>query len=130
MNKPEYEDYYAFDLDGTLAESFEGIRYNHTTIGAPIPCMVDIVKRYIVEGKKVVLFTARATHIPYEPEVKVAIEEWCLSHIGQILEINNVKTPGLRELWDDRARAVQRNTGLSIGFDTNGIRVHYNGWLG
>ena len=39
------------------------------------------------------------------------IKEWCLKHIGQKLEVTNVKDFGMIELWDDRAVQVIPNTG-------------------
>lgn len=119
MNK-KYPDYYAFDLDGTLAFSEEGHHYSHTEIGEPIPEMINIIKEYINSGKKVVIFTARYSHVPEEPEVLTAIENWCEKYIGKKLEVSNIKTPGLRELWDDRAVSVQRNKGQNVRFAAHG----------
>jgi len=42
------------------------------------------------------------------------IEEWCRQHIGQVLEVTNVKDFGMIELWDDRAIQVESNTGIPV----------------
>jgi hypothetical protein len=113
-------DWYGFDLDGTLAVSIEGEHYDHTEIGEPVPKMIELIKKYIDEGKTVKIFTARYARRFECPEVLHAIENWCLKHIGKILEITNEKTPGLREVFDDRAISVQRNTGNTINFLSDG----------
>jgi hypothetical protein len=40
-----------------------------------------------------------------------AIQVWCDQHLGQVLDITNVKDYGMIELWDDRAVRVVLNTG-------------------
>lgn len=106
------------DLDGTLAhyEGWKGV--NH--IGEPISPMVHRVKAWLNEGKTVKIFTARM-HGHGAPiigggteDVKTPIEEWCLKHIGQVLEITNVKDFGMIELWDDRAIQVVTNSGHPV----------------
>ena len=106
------------DLDGTIAHysSWQGI--NH--IGDPIAPMVERVKRWLSSGITVKIFTARMQDhgqplINGEHEdVKTSIEKWCLKHIGQVLEVTNVKDYGIIELWDDRAIQVIPNTGVAL----------------
>lgn len=93
------------DLDGTLAyyDGWKGIEH----IGAPVPAMLDRVKRWLTEGRQVRIFTARAMQqeaVPY-------IQAWCLEHIGQVLRVTNIKDYAMIELWDDRAVGVVPNTG-------------------
>ena len=97
------------DLDGTLAEyhSWESM----TTIGAPIELMLNRVKEWLRNGLTVKIFTARAV----EPAAIPHIENWCFIHIGQVLEVTNVKDLGMIELWDDRAIGVEKNTGRIRG---------------
>lgn len=99
------------DLDGTLAEYTGWKGASH--IGAPIKPMQTRVLRWLVAGKKVKIFTARATKTSpdYEENIK-AIKAWCLEHLGQELEITNEKDFAMVELWDDRAVQVIPNTGL------------------
>lgn len=93
------------DLDGTLAE-YHG--WNEGKIGAPIKPMVDRVKQWLEEGRRVKIFTARAN------EGAIAISEirlWCAQYIGQELEVTATKDYLMLELWDDRAIQVVSNTG-------------------
>lgn len=105
------------DLDGTLAEYFEWRGIYH--IGEPIKPMVERIQRWLSEGKRVKIFTARVTEVENNLDgskqdiegIKRTIEQWCLTHIGSSLEITNVKDFGMIELWDDRAIRVGMNTG-------------------
>jgi hypothetical protein len=113
------------DLDGTLAH-YEGWKGTHH-IGAPIAPMVERVKGWLAAGKRVKIFTARM-HGHGMPligggveDVKTPIENWCREHIGQVLEVTNVKDFGMIELWDDRAIQVEPNTGLPVA-SCNGSR--------
>lgn len=108
----------AVDLDGTLAYYDGWISVDH--IGAPIIPMVERVKHWLSLGKNVKIFTARM-HGHGMPiigggtsDVKTPIEQWCLKHIGQVLEVTNVKDFGMIELWDDRAIQVESNTGIPV----------------
>lgn len=111
------------DLDGTLAEyhGWVGVDY----IGAPIPCMVERVKKWLAEGKDVRIFTARVDggtvalsmgdslgELFRDVErIRTMIQDWCEEHIGARLPVTNVKDYGMVELWDDRAVRVVLNTG-------------------
>lgn len=105
------------DLDGTLAH-YDGWR-GEQHIGAPVPQMVAYVKRWLAEGRRVKVFTARvfegALNLDGSPRdvtpVRKAIEDWCEQHIGQRLEVTNVKDYGMIALYDDRAFHVKPNTG-------------------
>ena len=96
------------DLDGTLAEHHEWVHETH--IGKPIPLMLERVKRWISEGRRVKIMTARADR----PTAVYAIERWCLQHIGIVLEVTNTKDYAMIELWDDRAIQVVPNTGKRV----------------
>jgi hypothetical protein len=110
-----YSPWIGVDLDGTLAhyDDFKGIAH----IGEPIKPMVDRVKAWLVEGMTVKIFTARVstTKDDRDPEeARKHIQDWCEKHIGQRLEVTNVKDFGLIELWDDRAVQVRRNIGTPV----------------
>ena len=109
------EGWIGVDLDGTLAEYTEWRGIEH--IGDPIPPMVNRVKLWLIEGKEVRIFTARAGHSQLAHE---CIKTWCLKHIGQELPITNRKDFQMLEYWDDRAVQVRMNTGERVGFSTNG----------
>ena len=113
--REEYEndfvkgDTIAVDLDGTLAyyDKFKGKDH----IGKPIPKMMERVKKWLDEGRKVVIFTARAHG---GPEWVKPIKKWLKEQGLPDLEVTNVKTPYMTELWDDRAIQVKPNTGEPI----------------
>ena len=102
------------DLDGTLAH-YEG--WNGGSIGKPIAPMVNRVRDWLQNGREVRIFTARAA----APELIPAVQEWCLTHIGTVLPVTNVKDFGMVELWDDRAVQVVPNTGQPVGQSTRGL---------
>lgn len=105
------------DLDGTLAQYYGWVDIDH--IGEPVPLMVERVKKWLAQGTTVKIFTARMTQYLDEATGKPAdleprrilIQDWCEEHIGQRLEVTNVKDYGMIELWDDRAVGVVPNTG-------------------
>jgi hypothetical protein len=103
------------DLDGTLAEYYGWRGTMH--IGAPVPAMLERVRKWLAEGKEVRIFTARVSHdgtFPKMDEAGIArsrIEEWCLEHLGQRLQVTCSKDYGMIELWDDRCVSVVPNTG-------------------
>lgn len=93
------------DLDGTLARN----RGNSGPgdIGPPIPEMIDRVRMWLEQGRKVKIFTARATDKEQIPFIK----QWLKAAGLGDLEITNVKDYDMASLWDDRAIRVKRNTG-------------------
>lgn len=105
------------DLDGTLAR-YDGWK-GHEHIGDPIEPMVNRVKVWLSMGRTIKIFTARmhGHGLPVigdetaQIDVVTPIEVWCSKHIGQVLEVTNVKDFGMIELWDDRAVSVEMNTG-------------------
>jgi hypothetical protein len=103
------------DLDGTLAhhDHWRG----HTHIGAPIPAMVAYVRELLARGLAVRVFTARVstTNVEERGEIVDAIAAWTLTHIGKALATTCVKDYECVEIVDDRARQVERNTGVIIG---------------
>lgn len=95
------------DLDGTLAHYDHWRGSDH--IGEPIKPMLDRIKAWLDKGQAVKIFTAR---VGYGDECVIPIQQWCLKHIGDVLEVTNVKDFRMIELWDDRAVQVIPNTGL------------------
>lgn len=105
------------DLDGTLAvyDRFRGADH----IGAPVTRMVERVKRWLAEGQRVKIFTARASD-PDEGNLALfipAMNAWSRQHIGVELEITAVKDFAMIALWDDRAVSVLKNSGIAILLD-------------
>src|ERR1700677_2928602 len=111
---PQMPRTHAVDLDGTLAK-YDGWK-GALVIGEPVPAMVKRVKDWIKAGDTVIIFTARADQP--EPEAKMqavmAIQAWSQKNIGQILEITSIKSARMTDFWDDRAVAVENNTGKPL----------------
>lgn len=124
------EGWYGVDLDGCLAhyDGWRGIEH----IGEPVPAMLERVKGWIAEGKKVKIFTARiyrrieaAAAIGGEYEkfralrdeanlVEYHIWKWLEKHGLPKLEITCVKDFGMIMLFDDRCTQIETNTGRII----------------
>lgn len=100
---------YGVDLDGTLAE-YDGWK-GEGHVGKAIPKMLDRVKKWIDDGIRIVIFTARAQ----DPEKIPDIKEWLKNNGLEGLEITNIKTHDISRIYDDRAIQVRRNEGSLIG---------------
>jgi hypothetical protein len=121
------EGWIGVDLDRTLAHRIHdsGRHGGAKGIGQPINTMVERVKRWLAEGRRVKIFTARAAGL-YDPnsippdhtessETQVRdIKEWCKEVLGQELEVTAVKDTYCKEIWDDIAVAVEQNTGRQL----------------
>lgn len=108
------KDTIAVDLDGTLAHWESGEDYDPAKIGKPIKPMLDRVKKWVSEGKNVVIHTARAGESGSFPH----IHKWLRDNGLPELQITNKKLKEVGEFWDDRAVAVERNTGKVLGGKT------------
>ncbi len=101
------------DFDGTLA-FYDGYKGDYE-LGQPIPKMVDRVKKWLKDGDRVKIFTARLSRIDGEnrdvEKIRTLIEDWTEKNIGKRLEVTNIKDPSATEFWDDRAVGVIKNTG-------------------
>jgi hypothetical protein len=102
------------DLDGTLAhyDGWKGVEH----IGVPVPAMVKRVQHWLEEGKDVRIFTAR---VGVEDTVELThvvgfIQRWCVDYIGCVLPVTNVKDFAMVELYDDRCKQVEPNTGRLV----------------
>lgn len=115
------DEWVGVDLDGTLAHYVSWV--HHAEIGAPIMPMVTRVKRWLAQGHKVKIFTARMSveDPAIRAEIAAAIRLWTTQHLGQPLEATCVKDLGMIELWDDRAVQVRMNVGTPIGNSTRGL---------
>lgn len=98
------------DLDGTLAKRQSP--FNPLTVGEPVPKMVAAVKVELKKGRTVKLFTARASTM--DAAAEKAIKTWLKEQGLGALEITCEKKPEMGELWDDRARQVEVDTGNFI----------------
>ena len=105
----------AVDLDGTLAQ-YDGW-VNSSTIGEPVPRMLERVKAWLAEGEDVRIFTARVgpqKDVNESVRAREAIGKWCVEHVGQELPVTATKDFAMKALWDDRCVQVVPNTGTAI----------------
>ena len=110
--------WYGVDFDGTLAMYGQG---NHCQLGDPIKPVVDYVKGLLADGATVKIVTARVSPqrdlqgrtVTLEAERK-QIEDWCVTHLGQVVPITCCKDYGMVELVDDRAIQVVPNRGIRV----------------
>lgn len=113
VNKP----WIGVDLDGTLAEYHGWVGL--TSIGAPVPRMVERVKQWLADGKQVKILTARvairSTRSAEERDQCIrAIWDWSKKHLGKVLAVVAEKDTFMVELWDDRCKQVVPNKGIAI----------------
>ena len=120
---PQSNGWVGVDLDGTLAvyDKWRGVFH----IGAPIPQTVDLVKSLLEEGIEVRIFTAR---VQEGSDAIEAIIRWCAEHIGVILPVTDRKDFSMVYMVDDRAVAVERNTGrfLTAIPSVESIKAHWD----
>lgn len=103
-----------FDLDGTLAKynGWQGEEH----IGKPVIPMLNLLIGYLLNSRKVKIFTARVSSMnPNREEARKAIERWCIIHIGQVIPITSEKDFEMLDLYDDRCHHVEANTGRILG---------------
>lgn len=93
------------DLDGTLAQ-YNGWK-GDGHIGRPVPRMKRRVLRWLNQGKRVKVMTARAADEANVPRIK----EWLKRHGMEGVEVTAEKDQFMKVLWDDKAVAVEKNTG-------------------
>jgi hypothetical protein len=89
-------------------------------LGKPIPIMVARVKDWIKEGKTVVIFTKRAAR---SDQIGL-IQDWCEENGLPRLAVTNVKLPELKEIWDDIAVSVEKNTGKFLDANNGQDKTH------
>lgn len=108
------EGWIGVDLDGTLAFFDKWRGEGH--IGAPIQPMIERVKRWILAGWEVRIFTARvcpgASRDPEKAEE--FIRAWCKKHIGVALPVTCIKDFRMIQQWDDRCVQLVTNTGMPV----------------
>jgi hypothetical protein len=100
------------DLDQTLCKYEDGMAARGE-IGEPIPRMVERIQQHLNDGREVRIFTARVNAHPgwdHEKQRRL-IEKWTKKIFGVKLEVTNVKDFEMIFLYDDRAVAVEPNTG-------------------
>jgi len=119
--RADNEGWIGVDLDGTLAyyDGFKG----DDVVGAPIEPMVRQVRKWLMDGRDVRIFTARKPH--------PIIRKFCKDNFGKILPITNVKDPNMQALFDDRAVGIKRNEGVPFSDDNvEQVFEHSEDWDG
>lgn len=107
------KEWIGFDLDRTLAyyDHWQGLEH----IGEPIPQMLQLLKYHLSLGHRVKIFTARVCNMDGKAEYALKfIEEWCMKHIGQVLEVTCTKDYSMILLYDDRCKQVLPNQGIIV----------------
>lgn len=120
MSKDKSKYWIGCDFDGVLCEHIKG-DYDPSETGKPVPAMIDRIKKMLADGITVKIFTARMYH-GGDPEAYAVVmavtvptlQKWCKEHIGQVLELTCEKSPNMREFWDDRAVAVEKDKGTRL----------------
>lgn len=103
-----------FDFDGTLARHTGDI----DTCGPPIPAMVDRVRALLAKGVEVRIVTARVASVNGLRMVKVQtdlVQLWCMRNLFVRLRVTAEKDYLMIALYDDRAIAVETDTGIVMG---------------
>jgi len=103
------EQFIGVDFDGTLAK-YDGWK-GWDKLGKPVKAMVNKVKEELKKGNDVKIFTARYSGSGRD-KIKPLLAKWCENAGLPVLEVTNEKTPGMYELWDDRAKQVIGNRGI------------------
>jgi uncharacterized protein with NRDE domain len=117
--KKQKKSWVGFDLDGTLATTTNR-KFDPKDIGEPVPQMIELVKKYLDEGKDVKIFTARVSTngtglSVYNTIVgRRHIKSWARKHIGKNLEIVCMKDSRMSVCYDDLSVQVKQNTGELI----------------
>jgi hypothetical protein len=121
MANEEWESWIGFDLDGTLVRYTTGDS-SHLRIGEPIQPMIDLLARYLRDGWRIKIVTARAGPHGDKPGAEQqrlwsikAIEDWTEQTFGKRLEVTCCKDYCMVALFDDLAIQVEANTGKILG---------------
>lgn len=77
------------------------------------------MKRWLKDGKKVKIFTARVSNRSGKnlEAIKKNIEKWLIDNIGQKLPITSDKSRDIIEIWDDRAIGIKKENNSNLGYE-------------
>lgn len=111
------------DFDGTLAK-YDG--WSASELGEPVPLMLERVRQWLCAGIDVRIVTARVAQsgrtnaigqiddAAFVETQRTLIQDWTEKHLGVRLPVTASKDLAMIELWDDRAVAVEFNTGRRL----------------
>lgn len=123
MKKRGEEVWIGVDFDGTLSLHEPGASLS--IVGPPILPMLALVQKWLSDGWRVKIFTARVGTKEVDRETQITlIQTWCEMYLGRILEVTCEKDGAMIAVFDDRAIAVERNTGNIRGFESFGLLNH------
>lgn len=113
-------DWIGVDMDGTLAyyEKGDYDRLGAYTFGPPIPAMVERIKWHLAQGHDVRVVTARhsnGANYDHDARLELAVAQWTEANLGKALKCRASKDGYMHALYDDRAIAVEYNTGRLLG---------------
>jgi len=127
-NYNDFRPWIGYDLDGTLANA--GKEFKAYSIGQPVTLMVDHLKANLEKGERVKIFTARVCHTGQRSPISGMVADaefvqlqhhiitlWCKHYFDRDLEVTCIKDFLCKEIYDDRAWRVDKNTGLIFGID-------------
>lgn len=126
MSMDKSKEWIAIDLDRTLVRYDEWVSI--FTIGEPLQPMVDLVKMFLRQGKRVKIFTSRVAGFQYtntkldrisgkhvtRAEIVKPIHGLCMELFGTRLEVTAEKDENCVAIYDDIAIRVERNTGKLV----------------
>lgn len=113
MVRPK-DGYILVDFDRTLAH-YESWEKNGHALGTPVPATLERVRRWLIDGVEVRIFTARASGTNPRREADIdAIEAWCMEEIGECLEVTCEKDFDCMAIIDDLAITIEPNTGAAL----------------
>jgi hypothetical protein len=102
----------AIDFDGTLAKEVKP--YNPKEAGPPIKSTIKLVKQWMKDREKIVIFTSRVCSTAHTiTEIRYArklITAWCRHYLGKSFPITAEKHPKAI-MYDNRAHRIETNTG-------------------
>lgn len=106
------------DFDGTLCQD------NTAERERPVAAMLARVKAWRAQGIEVRIVTARASKHGQngaERELQLAfLRSWMREYIGEELPLTAEKDYAMKELWDDRAVTVEKDTGRALAEPSRG----------
>ncbi|MCX6752049.1 MAG: hypothetical protein NTZ87_00915 [Candidatus Nomurabacteria bacterium] len=118
--KKQKDRWIGFDLDGTLAINPPHGKFNPKIIGNPISPMIELLQKYINEGKEVKIFTGRVStngtilSVYNAIITRYFIQKWCKKNIGKKMDIVSTKDFKMKLLYDDSVIQVKTDTGEII----------------
>lgn len=100
-----------------------GVDFDHVLVYSrdderPIMAMVERVRAWLAQGTEVRIITARVNSVDYDMVERsleyVRIEKWCIQYFGKSLKVQQCKSKGMIEFWDDKTVRMEPDTGRRL----------------